>query len=397
MQLFPSIIRRRGFARSLAPMMLAGTLSGCMSLPTSGPTANQVLRAEKDEVGKLGVQIVEVDSAAITAIKAAAVSTTGRLAALDVPGGAVDTVGPGDVLQISIFEVGTGLFSRRTVAAEEAFDPGAGSSSLGNVVVDREGAITLPYVGRLEVAGMAPAEIQGAIERGLAGLSQNPQALVSVKQNVSNTVVVAGDVLKPGRQPLSLAHERLLDAVAAAGGTGQVSQNMVVRFTRRGRTIEQPLYTIVSGSSDDLPLLPGDRIELIRQPRSYTVFGATGRVSQIPFDTSELSLAEAVARAGGPSDAAADASAVFVFRYAPPATMPSRVETSASLIQDARMPIIYRLNLMKPSSYFLAQRFSMQDKDLIYVANARANQPTKLAQIINLLFSPIFTVRAATR
>jgi polysaccharide export outer membrane protein len=354
-----------------------------MSLPTSGPTANQVLRAEKDEVGKLGVQIVEVDSAAITAIKAAAVSTTGRLAALDVPGGAVDTVGPGDVLQISIFEVGTGLFSRRTVAAEEAFDPGAGSSSLGNVVVDREGAITLPYVGRLEVAGMAPAEIQGAIERGLAGLSQNPQALVSVKQNVSNTVVVAGDVLKPGRQPLSLAHERLLDAVAAAGGTGQVSQNMVVRFTRRGRTIEQPLYTIVSGSSDDLPLLPGDRIELIRQPRSYTVFGATGR--------------EAVARAGGPSDAAADASAVFVFRYAPPATMPSRVETSASLIQDARMPIIYRLNLMKPSSYFLAQRFSMQDKDLIYVANARANQPTKLAQIINLLFSPIFTVRAATR
>ena len=60
-------------------------------------------------------------------------------------------------------------------------------------------------------------------------------------------------------------------------------------------------------------------------------------------------------------------------------------------------PTIYRLNLMKPSHYFLAQRFAMRDKDVIYIANARANQGLKLVQVINQLFTPLFFVREVTR
>jgi polysaccharide export outer membrane protein len=115
------------------------------------------------------------------------------------------------------------------------------------------------------------------------------------------------------------------------------------------------------------------------------VFGATTKVSQVSFETGEVSLAEAMARVSGPNDSQADASAVFLFRY------DGELEKAAG-----ERPIIYRLNMLDPASYFIAQRFKMRDKDVIYVANASANQPSKFLGVINQLFAPFVTVRAAT-
>lgn len=378
----------------LALLLSVAMTAGCATLPSSGPTARQVTRMARDQAGIPDLHIVEIDSAAIATVERASVAAEPGLAALESTGD-VDTVGPGDILQIAVYEVGVSLFgggAASTATTEGTAAPAARDAGISNVVVDRDGAITLPYVGRLQVAGLAPPAIQTLIERGLRKYSQSPQVIVNVRENVANTVVVMGEVQKPGRLPLTLARPRLLDAIALAGGTAQ-PQSMVVRFTRAGRSAEQPLEAIVAGSRQDLALLPGDRIQLIRAPRTFTVFGATNKVSQIAFESSSVSLAEAIARAGGPSDGSADPSAVFLFRYdaaaAPAATAPAPGERA--------LPTIYRLNMLNPSSYFLAQRFSMRDKDVIYIANAAANQPTKLIQVINLLFSPFFTVRAATR
>ncbi|WP_233503476.1 hypothetical protein [Sphingomonas psychrotolerans] len=61
------------------------------------------------------------------------------------------------------------------------------------------------------------------------------------------------------------------------------------------------------------------------------------------------------------------------------------------------MPVIYRLNMLRPESYFVSQRFAMRNGDVIYIANARSNQAAKLVQIINQLFSPFYGVRELTR
>ncbi len=159
-----------------------------------------------------------------------------------------------------------------------------------------------------------------------------------------------------------------------------------MRFNRGGRTLEERLGRIRAGAADDLVLVPGDRIELIKRPRSFLVLGASTRVSQVSFETGDLSLAEAVARAGGPTDAVADPSAVFLFRYDPKA--PNGPDAA---------PMIYRLNMMQPASYFLSQRFAIRDKDVIYIANAASNRPAKLVAIINQLFSPFVTARAVSR
>ena len=366
---------------------LAITLGGCSSLPSSGPTARQVISSVNGRGNVLGYRIVDIDGQVLGDLSKDDAQATAALTQLTGVS-RNDTIGPGDVLAISIYEVGVSLFSGggqlRTFG--DGFDPSARGEPLANVPVDADGTIKLPYVGRLAVAGRTAAEVEEMIENGLVGKSQSPQVLVAVRTNISNTVYVSGEVRKPGRIDLTVARERLLDAVAIAGGTVQVTDDMLVRFTRNGRSVEERLGLIQSGAPQNVILLPGDRIELLRRPRSFTVFGATLRAQQVPFETGTLSLAEAVARAGGPNDNSADPSAVFLFRF----DAPRRADT-------VEVPVIYRLDMMNPASYFLSQRFAMHDKDVIYIANAAANQPAKLVNIINQLFSPFITARAITR
>ena len=60
-------------------------------------------------------------------------------------------------------------------------------------------------------------------------------------------------------------------------------------------------------------------------------------------------------------------------------------------------PTIYRINMLRPSSYFLAQNFVMRDKDVLYVANAKANRPAKLIGILNQLITPVVTAKVLTQ
>jgi len=368
-------------ARALAALSGLVLLAGCASLPSSGPTAGEIKRGVRDQ-NELGFKIVEIDGPLveqITARAAAADAAQPTLSSL-AREGRNDVVGPGDVLAIGVYEVGVSLFGTTGMV-----DPAARPQTFPEVVVDREGTITLPYIGRLEVAGHTTSEIQSMIVRGLKGKSQSPQALVAIKQGISTTVYVAGDVHQPGRFNLTLQRERLLDAIALAGGATNSAEDTVVRFNRGSQFLEERLGRIRAGAADDLVLIPGDRIELLKRPRSFISLGATGKVEQIDFQTGEVSLAEAVARAGGPTDAVADPSAVFLFRYDPAAP------------GERQQPIIYRLNMLQPASYFLSQRFAVRDKDVIYIANAAANRPAKMVNIINQLFSPFVTARAITR
>lgn len=371
----------------IAPVMAAMLLSGCKSLPSSGPTAAQIVKRANDTKSEFRFNIVPLDNEAVHVLNEAQnarVAATMTLALLDSPP-RPDVLGPGDVLNISIYEVGVSLFSRVTAAVAGVFDPAVHGEKFPEVTVDEQGKISLPYGGVFDVTGRTPAELESLINRRLSGLSQQPQAMVTLAKNVSNTVIVAGNVNKPGRYDLTFNRERLLDAVALAGGASASSEDTLVRFGRGERMIEQRLDSVRAGSRDDLVLMPRDHIELIARPRSFTVFGATGKVSQVSFETGGVSLAEALARVQGPSDATADPTAVFIFRY----------DDTIDPHSGAK-PVIYRLNLMEPASYFLAQRVAMQDKDVIYIANAAANQPSKLVGVINQLFSPIITARAIT-
>ncbi len=408
------------WVRTVRPefILLAATaLGGCTTLPRNGPTGSQISRSAKEQ-NAIGFKIVDIAPDNIDALSTIS-RPTGMLAALAMTG-QVDQIGPGDVLSIEIYEVGVTLFGGRanigttngSAEGETGFSASNETVGTGGVVVDRAGNITLPYIGTISVAGLTTSQVQDQVVAGLRDKSQSPQVVVSLRRNVANAVVVMGDVASPGRLPLTLARERLLDVIAERGGisrtaqtgsstaTGTGAQDVIVRFTRRGRMVEQPLDNIIAGSPDDLVLLGGDRIELIRQPRTFTVFGALDRISQIPFESRRLTLVEALARAGGPNDGRADPRSVFVFRLTPGGNLSEGADTpgTPSVPGSAAMiPVAYRINMMQAQNYFLAQRFAMQDKDLIYIGNASANQPLKLVQALGQLFSPVIAVQNSTR
>lgn len=375
--------------------MLAVLLSGCATLPSSGPTGRQVMSGAQDPNAALKFQVVELDGAAFQKLVAIAPAGrgVGRLAAL-AREGRVDRIAPGDALQVNIYEVGMTLFGNSsqsstqglggTMSLPDTVDPTVRSQPVNIVTVAGDGTIRLPYVGRLMVAGSTPYDVQRMIEQALHGKSQSPQALVTVVNSPGNSVYLLGDVIRTGRMPLTAARERLLDAVATAGGSKVSGADTVIRLTRGGESAEMRLGDIRPASSDDLSLLPGDRIELINEPRSFSAFGATSKVSQVAFEAPTLSLAEALARVGGPNDAQADPKSVFLFRY------------DAAAIAAGEAPLIYRLNLMKPESYIIAQNFAMRDKDLIYIANSASNPVSKFVAILNQLFSPLLTAKILT-
>lgn len=364
-------------------------LGGCANLPASGPTAHQILQSAQENrdrnvfiVRELTLQTAAELEAAYRAMPAPAKPLT-RLAARKP----ADLVGPGDVLDVRVYEVGVSLFGvmPNADATSEKSTTAAHAENFSGIVVDREGKIRFPYVGEVTASGLTTDQIGREIARQLRAKSQSPQVLVRLADTVNNAVFLSGAVAKSGVYSLSPGGTRLLDVVARAGGLQGVPEDLVVELTRDGQSVQQPLATIVPGTADDIQLQPGDRVQLSKRPRSFTIFGAAGRVSQIAFQTNEMTLAEAVAQAAGPNDSTADSTAVFLFRNIP------------DPVSGEPRRVIYRLNLMDPLGYFVAQDFKMRDKDLIYVANSRSNQATKFIALVGQLFSPVLTARALTR
>ena len=226
------------------------------------------------------------------------------------------------------------------------------------------------------------------------GEPRSSEVVVRIASDLASSVIVYGDLHKPGRQPLTLAHERLIDMVALAGGPTASPEDSLVRITRGGVTGQIPLRTLEDDPSENIPLRPGDRIEVLYRPRTFTVFGATSKVSEVPFDTASLSLAEALARISGPLDERADPNAVFLFRF-------EDADAARLLGMPARpggaTPLVYQLDMLNPTSYFLAQRFPMKNQDLIYIANAKTNQVYKFVSLINLLTGPGITAAVVTQ
>lgn len=373
----PSVLSRIGLV-ALATI----TLSSCATLPTSGPSGSDIRSQVAKDAGQLGITLVQVER----------VDDLPRPPAPPAPfrpdytpPPSTELVGPGDVLNVAIFETGVALFGRTAAIGTEGssnFDAASRAERFPPLRVSDQGTITIPYVGQVNVAGRTTREIELQLRQALRGKSQNPQVLVSIAEGLTNSVIIGGDVARPGRLVLPTNREKLSEVIALAGGNKGEIRDLVVRVSRNEEVQEWRLSDVLDNPAIDLRIFPADRITLIRQPRSFTVLGAPGQTSQFAFPSAKTSLIEAIAMAGGANPNAGNARAIFVFRI-------DRDETGKEV------PIVYHFNMMQASSYILAQKFDMKDKDVVYVGNALANQPSKLIQVLSQLFFPLVALQQA--
>ena len=379
-------------------------LAACSSLPTSGPSNDQVLDQVASSTNPLGVHLIDLTPTTVQVlrnIREPSLSIIDNLRSSRP----VDQLGPGDILSITIYEAGTGLFSQqRPTSTDNSAGPTPTSTAetLPRLQVDRNGMIMVPYAGEIHVSGQTTTAVQRIIESRLAQKTAQPQAIVSLVTNGSNVAYVSGDVKSPGRYPLSLAHETLLDMIALAGGPTHSPQDTLVKVNRRGLEATTTLTRVQTVPQENIPVEPLDRIQFDYLPRSFLSFGATGKVAQIQFDAATVSLAEAVARVGGLNDDRANPEAVFLFRFERPGNADALgvahvddASVKAAAVTPGTMahgvPVIYRLNMRDPQSFFAIQQFAMQDKDIIYIANAPTVQLYKFLQLIFTFTSPVVT------
>lgn len=390
---------RRVRSVSLRAAMVATcslAVAACSALPVSGPTGASIQRAARQAsaagpTASLPFKIVEVVDASV--VPAAAPVPRSPLPVPLAP--PTDLIGPGDVLNITVYEAGVSLFGRGATRVSGSSIPGMAAPStaagettqqerVGGIRVDDQGYIRFPFIGRVRAAGRTTSELQTTIRDRLRGMSQDPQVMVSLDQSITNSVVLAGEVTKPGRFTLSTNRETLNQTIALAGGYKGEPKDLVARVQRNDGSFEIRLSDLLDMPDRDVPIAPGDTITLVSRPQSFSTLGAANRTEQIRFPRGRISVAEAVALAGGPNPQAGDAAAIFLFRYVP---TPAGTEE----------PVVYHLNMMRPGAMFLAQRFMMKDQDLLYVGNAQANQPTKFVQLLSQLFIPVATVRTTVQ
>ena len=131
--------QRTGALRSVLVLLTTAlSLAGCASLPSSGPTGPEIRRAA-EKPSEFPFVLVEVESAAEVPPGPGPAAS----AALNIVRQPTDLLGPGDVINVTIYEAGVTLFGdsglRSTGSATPSFDPSSTAERLPAIRVDDDG------------------------------------------------------------------------------------------------------------------------------------------------------------------------------------------------------------------------------------------------------------------
>jgi polysaccharide export outer membrane protein len=374
----------------VAPLVL----SACASLSSVGPSSKEIAESTT-QPGAAAIQIVDVDDGVARQLLAQRAQTMFADTLGNKPAN-VQNVGPGDVLEISIWEAPPAtLFSGAVV------DPRTGPSTsrvtpFPEQMVNRDGYINMPFAGSIKASGQTLQQIEAEIAQRLKGKANQAQVLVQMIRNASSNVTVVGEVGTSARVPLTPQGEKLLDALAAVGGVRQPVNKMTIQVTRGNNVYALPLETVIRDPRQNVPLQPGDVVTALFQSLSFTALGATGKNEEINFEVQGISLAQALARSGGLIDSRSNPTGVFIFRFEPKSALKWPKEPVATT-PEGMVPVIYRIDLKNPNSFFVMQSFGMANKDILYVSNAPAAELQKFLNLIVSVAYPVLTLIQVTK
>jgi polysaccharide export outer membrane protein len=198
------------------------------------------------------------------------------------------TIGPQDLLKITVFDEADLTNSYR---------------------VDGDGFITFPYISRVAAAGLKLGELQDRIRTLLsAGFIKNPQVRVEIGEFKSQSVLVSGEVRQPGKITMT-GSMTLLEALAAAGSaTSSASSELTVAHPKRGvedsDVVRINWKDLQLGKGTDVGLQDGD---IINVPKAQTFF-ITGQIRNGGSYVLEpgTTMQQAIAMAGGLSERGSD-------------------------------------------------------------------------------------------
>lgn len=367
-----------------AAAVLTVTLCSCSTLPRSGPTHESILSQATAKstapAKRQGVDyaLVNLTKDVVPLFEEVVLTSFAKGFGSRKSYAPNLALGVGDTIQVSIFEAQSGgLF----IPDDAGSRPG-NYVNLPNQTVDAGGMIRIPYAGAIKVAGRRASDVEMDIEKKLANRAIEPQAVVTTVASRSNMVSILGDVNEPAQLDLNPAGERVLDLVARAGGINAPGYETYVSIERGNKKATVLFQSLVDDPQENIYIRPGDTIYVNRERRTYLAFGASGLNGRIDFEDSNLTLGEALAKAGGLLDNRADPSQVFLYREVD-RDMLAHAGIDVSKLAGDRIPTVFHANMRDPAIFFAAQKFRMQDKDVIYVSNASTVELAKFLSLVN--------------
>jgi polysaccharide biosynthesis/export protein len=207
-------------------------------------------------------------------------------------------IGPGDLLNISVFDVPE---MTQTIRVNDAGDA------------------TLNLVGALHLAGLTAFEAQASIASSLKAHNYlvDPQVSVFISEYTTQGVSILGEVHKPGVYQV-LGTRTLLDIISEAGGITPFAGAEAMIKRANGDTVHVALTNDAQLSFiSDVQIGPGDKVMIPRAGIVY-VLGDVGRPGGfIMNNDGKITVLQAIALAGGPSHTSSLNHAQLIRKSAP--------------------------------------------------------------------------------
>ena len=174
---------------------------------------------------------------------------------------------------VFVFALAGGVYAQATLRIGDPVElkvsgvPAEDQNQVNNTYsVDADGAINLPYIGKVHAEGMTPAQLSRAIEENYRSnkIYTNPNVTI-IMQPTARFVNVGGSVRSPSRVPFT-EDMTLLTAINASGGFNDFADQRHVRVLRGSEVTVYDVRRFRKDPSQDVRLRPGDKIEV---PQSF--------------------------------------------------------------------------------------------------------------------------------
>jgi polysaccharide biosynthesis/export protein len=182
----------------------------------------------------------------------------------------------------------------------------------GTFRVSADGDISFPLVGNVRVGGLTPPQAQQKLKALLReGYLKHPQISVIVKEYRSKGVSVFGAVARPGAYPLSGGRTTLLDLLSLAGGVSLEEGSkslLLLRPDEQGemRSVAIDLDRLLKEGDASLnPIIHPNDAVYVTKADSIIIYGEVKTPGTYPIQSKEMTVLEAVSRAGGFTEYAA--------------------------------------------------------------------------------------------
>jgi polysaccharide export outer membrane protein len=352
----------RAFAIPAAAIML---LSGCMGqhLSTGETPRDNFIETGEVKIVPITPELVATEGAAAQA----AAEIPAELLAYKPESYQIQ---PGDTLLVTVWD-----------HPELSTPAGTQQQAVANGrQVQPDGTFFFPYAGKNNIAGKTIEEVRGMLTAKLGRYLNDPQVDVNVA-GYGSRVSLQGAFSDTAPQDLTTVPLTLSQAIGRAGVDAEQADISGLMLTRDGKTYRLDQDALNRSSvAQDIYLKAGDRIFLPYNDRKQIyVVGEVNNPQAITFKTTDVTLTQALGRAGGLNPAFSDGAAVYVIRGSE-----DMQKTPAS---------VYHLNAKSPVAFALADQFKLQPGDVVFVGAAGITRWNRLVSQL-LPFSGI--IRNAT-